>query len=168
MTDEADGHVQRRLQEEFGLRYPLVQANAEQVPLDDGCADLVISEYGASLWCDPYRWIPEAARLLVPGGQLVFLRYSPLLALCVPPTGPVSPVLARPQVGLSRLDRRDHVEFVLPHGEMLRLLRSCGFVVEDLIEIQAPETVEREFADIPTAWARQWPSEEIWKARLPG
>jgi len=33
----------------------------------------VISEYGASIWCDPYRWIPEASRLLRPGGDLVFL-----------------------------------------------------------------------------------------------
>jgi ubiquinone/menaquinone biosynthesis C-methylase UbiE len=37
----------RRLQEEFGLRFPLVQADAERVPLGAGCADLVISEYGA-------------------------------------------------------------------------------------------------------------------------
>jgi hypothetical protein len=30
-------------------------------------------EYGAAIWCDPYRWIPEAARLLRPGGELLFL-----------------------------------------------------------------------------------------------
>ena len=59
--------VARRMQEEFGLRFPLVQGDAERVPLGDGCADLVISEYG-SVWCDPYRWTPEAARLLRPGG----------------------------------------------------------------------------------------------------
>ena len=35
--------------------------------------DLAISEYGASIWADPDRWIPEAARLLRPGGWLVFL-----------------------------------------------------------------------------------------------
>ncbi len=43
-----------------------------------------ISEYGASIWCDPYEWIPEAARLLRPGGELVFLRNSTLAILCSP------------------------------------------------------------------------------------
>ncbi len=52
--------IAHRLQGEFSLRFPLVQADAERVPLGAGCADLVISEYGASVWCDPYRWIPEA------------------------------------------------------------------------------------------------------------
>src|SRR3989440_2819415 len=55
-------------QSEFDLHYPLVRAAAEQLPLRDGCCDLVISEYGAAIWSDPYRWIPEAARLLRPGG----------------------------------------------------------------------------------------------------
>lgn len=36
--------VAHRLQGEFGLRFPLVQADAERVPLGAGCADLVISE----------------------------------------------------------------------------------------------------------------------------
>src|SRR5580698_3298761 len=46
----------RQLQDRFGLRFPLIHASAEQVPLADGSFDLAISEYGASIWCDPYRW----------------------------------------------------------------------------------------------------------------
>src|SRR6266508_4102016 len=97
MTDEAGGHVSvtrrqlataHRLQHEFGPRFPLVQGDAERVPLCAGCADLVISEYGASVWCDPYRWIPEAARLLRPGGRLVFMAESTLARMCVPEQGP--------------------------------------------------------------------------------
>jgi ubiquinone/menaquinone biosynthesis C-methylase UbiE len=61
------------LQERFRLRFALIQASAEQVPFADAAFDLVISEYGASIWCDPYAWIPEAARVLRPGGELVFL-----------------------------------------------------------------------------------------------
>ncbi|MGP4111760.1 class I SAM-dependent methyltransferase [Streptomyces sp. 4N509B] len=158
----------RAMQEEFGIDFPLVLGNAENVPYEDDTFGLAISEYGASLWCDPYRWIPEAARLLVPGGRLVFMRYSPLFALCAQPEGPVSTRLVREQFGLTRLGRGSHVEFVLPHGEMLRLLRSCGFVVEDLIEIQAPDPTPRDYDEIPVDWARRWPSEEIWKARLAG
>jgi ubiquinone/menaquinone biosynthesis C-methylase UbiE len=79
--------VAQRLQGEFGLRFRLLQADAERVPLGDGCADIVISEYGASVWCDPYRWIPEAARLLRPGGRLVFLAQSTLARMCMPEQG---------------------------------------------------------------------------------
>lgn len=158
----------RAMQAEFGIDFPLVLGNAEKVPYEDNTFGLAISEYGASLWCDPYQWIPEAARLLVPGGQLVFMRYSPLFALCVPSEGSASSNLSRGQFGLTRLDRGNHVQFILPHGEMLRLLRSCGFVVEDLIEIQAPQPAHRDYAEVSAGWAQQWPSEEIWKARLAG
>lgn len=158
----------RAMQAEFGIGFPLVLADAERVPHRDSTFDLAISEYGASLWCDPHRWIPEAARLLVPGGHLVFLRRSPLFALCARPEGPASAALSRGQFGLERLDWGGRAEFVLPHGEMLRVLRSSGFVVDDLIEIQAPRVTPRDYAEVPADWARRWPSEEIWKARLAG
>jgi SAM-dependent methyltransferase len=48
----------RRLQGEHGIEFPLIHGNAEEVPLPDASFDLAISEYGASIWCDPYRWIP--------------------------------------------------------------------------------------------------------------
>ena len=75
------------LQDRFGLRFPLIHASAEQVPLADAAFDLVISEYGASIWCDPYAWIPEAARVLRPGGQLIFLVNSVQLILTWPDAG---------------------------------------------------------------------------------
>src|SRR6202035_4055435 len=42
------------LQDRFGLRFPLIQGSAEKVPFGAGRFDVVISEYGASIWCDPY------------------------------------------------------------------------------------------------------------------
>ncbi len=74
----------RRLQGQLGPVFPLVQADAERVPLASGRFDLVVSEHGVAAWCDPERWLPEAARLLRPGGRLVFLTNSHLSALCVP------------------------------------------------------------------------------------
>jgi SAM-dependent methyltransferase len=56
------------LQDRFGLRFPLIHASAEQVPFAGATFDLVISEYGASNWCDPYVWIPEAAGCSGPAG----------------------------------------------------------------------------------------------------
>jgi SAM-dependent methyltransferase len=156
----------RAMQAEFGLGFPLVHADAEQAPLRDGCADFVISEYGAAIWCDPYRWIPEAARLLRPGGRLVFMGGATQLMLSLPASGPVGDRLLRDLFGLHRFSQWDGVEFYLPHGERIRLLRSCGLVVEDLVEVQAPEDGGNDLIpEITLDWARRWPSEEVWFAR---
>ncbi len=64
-----------------------VHGNAETVPQADGSFDLAISEYGAAIWCDPARWIPEAHRLLRSGGRLTFLGNHPLAMSCLPPDG---------------------------------------------------------------------------------
>jgi ubiquinone/menaquinone biosynthesis C-methylase UbiE len=74
----------RRLELEHGLDFPLIHGNAEKVRYPDASFDFAISEYGACLWADPQRWVPEAARLLRPGGQLVFLTNSFLMTLCMP------------------------------------------------------------------------------------
>src|SRR5436189_2074382 len=74
----------RRMQAETGIEFPLIEAPGESVPLPDASFDLAVSEYGASLWADPYKWIPEAARLLRPGGRLVFMTNSTLVYLCAP------------------------------------------------------------------------------------
>ena len=161
----------RRCQGELGVEFPLVEAAAESVPLPDACADLVLSEYGASIWADPYRWISEAARLLRPGGWLVFLRNSTLSILCGPDEGHVEERLVRPQFGMYRFDWRgsDHggIEFHLAHGDWIRLLLANGFQIENLIEIQAPaDAVTHEYYEyVPAEWAKRWPSEEIWVAR---
>ncbi len=160
----------QRLNRKTGLGLELVEANAEVVPLRDAAFDLVISEYGASIWCDPYKWIPEAARLLRSGGDLVFLRNSTLSMLCMPDTGKVQESLQRPQRGMNRLDWTDDdpgVEFHLGAGDLIRLLRVNGFEILDLVELYAPEGASdhAEYSYVHAAWARQWPSEEIWRAR---
>jgi SAM-dependent methyltransferase len=159
----------RRLQRETGIDFPLLEANAEEVPLPDASFDLVLSEYGASIWCDSYRWIPEAHRLLRPRGRLVFLRGSPLALLCaVEEPDSTSETLQRPQRGMYRFDWPDGgVEFHLPHGDMLRLLRDTGFDVEDLIELYAPAGAETHeyYSHVTADWAQRWPAAEIWAAR---
>ncbi|HVQ96269.1 MAG TPA: class I SAM-dependent methyltransferase [Mycobacteriales bacterium] len=157
----------RQLQREFGLDFPLVHADAERVPLADARFDLVISEYGASIWCDPYRWVPQAARLLRPGGRLVFLRNSTLHMLCVPDVGVATDRLLRPQAGLHRMSWESDpgVEFHLGHGDWIRLLRRSGFAVEDMIEVYAPEDAQTGGDFVTLEWARQWPVEEVWFAR---
>jgi SAM-dependent methyltransferase len=113
----------------------------------------------------------EAARLLRPNGELVFLSTSPLVSLCSPDSGPtVTKELQRPQQGLHRLDWHDEepcTEFALGHGEMFRLLQAQGFTVVDLIELYAPpDVVDHSYHSyVPAAWATKWPAEDIWRAR---
>ena len=163
----------RRMSGETGIPMNLIEASAEEVPLPDESFDLALSEYGASIWCDPYKWIPEAARLLRPGGELVFLCNSPLVMLCSADEGKVGEKLLRPQFGMHRMEfpgEDEGVEFHLGHGDLLRLLRDSGFEVEGLWEIQASESAEdhRYYDFVSAAWARKWPVEEVWKARKRG
>jgi len=160
----------RRMMGETGIEFPLVEADAGDTGLPSESFDLALSEYGASIWVDPYRWIPEASRLLRPGGRLVFLRNSTLVMLCTgdDPDAPAEERLRRPQFGLGRVDwDGEGVEFHLAHGEWIDVLRANGFEVERLVEVQAPADAETHpyYAFVTAEWAKQWPSEEIWAAR---
>jgi SAM-dependent methyltransferase len=158
----------RRLQGTLGPGFPLLQADAERVPLESACADLVVSEHGAAAWCDPEHWVAEAARLLRPGGRLAFLTNSHLSAMCVPAEGGVA---------TERLLRGQHeayrvrwpgggLEFHPSHGDWVRLLRAAGLVVEALHEIYAPpDAADHPYYEIVTReWAARWPAEELWVA----
>ncbi|MBI2238925.1 MAG: class I SAM-dependent methyltransferase [Actinobacteria bacterium] len=166
----------RMLQEEFNLPFPLVQADGERLPFRDMSFDFAISEYGIGLWCDPYRWIPECARVLRPGGRLLFISISTLAFLCFPTeddTALADTSLHRDYFGMHRFEWHneqgvvDTVGFHLGYGDMIRLLRSSGFEIEDLVEIRAPSTRMQADIDVSWDWARRWPSVEAWKARKP-
>ena len=59
----------RRLMAEAGVEFPLVNASAEAVPLPDASFDIVFCDHGAMTFADPYRTVPEAARLLRPAAS---------------------------------------------------------------------------------------------------
>ena len=158
-----------RLQREHGLEFPLLLGNAEEVPLPDGSFDVAISEYGAVLWADPERWVPEAARLLRPGGRLHLVMNSALAYLASPDDvdAAVEERLLRPQFGMGRIqwERETSVEFHLPHGDWIRLFRANGFEILELQELQAPEGATTRYDWMPYDWARKWPYEDVWKVR---
>jgi ubiquinone/menaquinone biosynthesis C-methylase UbiE len=160
----------RRMNDEFGLGLEFLEENAERTSLPDASFDLVCSEYGASIWCDPALWISEAARLLRPRGELVFLRGSTICMLCMPDEGQVVDRLVRPQKGLYRLEWTDDdpgVEFHPSTSEMFSVLRANGFELVDFRELFAPEgAVDHEYySHVSAEWAKRWPDEEIWRLR---
>jgi SAM-dependent methyltransferase len=163
----------RKMDAEFKLGLEFIEANAEAVPLPDDSFDLAFSEYGASIWCDPYLWIPEAARLLRAGGELVFMRSSTLQMLCAPEEGIVAQKLVRPQKGMHRFDWPKEgddlpsTEFHISGSLLFKLLRETGFELLDFRELFAPDdAVDHAYYNFVTAaWAKEWPNEEIWRAR---
>lgn len=159
----------RRMMQETGIEFPLVQAAGESVPLPDASFDLAFSEYGASLWAVPERWVSEAARLLRPRGRLAFLVNSPLSILCMPDTGQITEQLQRDADYFGRVEWPDEegVEYILQHGDWIRLLRANGFEVLALHELRAPADAETHgYYDYVTAeWAKRWPCEDVWVAR---
>jgi SAM-dependent methyltransferase len=161
-----------RCQQRFGLAFPLVEADAERVPLAGRSFDLIVSEYGASVWCDPDRRVAEAARLLRPGGRLVFLTNSVLATLCVPDEeGFAQECRQRPQRSLRRVEwPGGGVEFHPGHGEWIRVLGANGFVVQALHELYAPAgAATPAYYGIATAeWAGRWPMEDLWAAQRIG
>ncbi len=160
----------RRLADRHGLSIEFVHGTAEAVPLADGSFDFAISEYGAAIWCDPFAWIPEAARLLRPGGRLVFLGNHPLTLITTPADGSaVGTDLTRPYFGLHRADWRameidpGGIEFNLTISGWLDLFRHEGLQVDRYFELQAPagDLADRPF-NASRGWARDFPSEQVW------
>ncbi len=162
----------RRLQRETGIEFPLLEGIGERIPLPHASIDMVLSEYGACLWADPYLWVPEVRRVLRPGGRLVFLTQSLLSHLCCPDVGAVGETLQRSQFGAydTRWPDEPGTEYHLGHGDWIRLLHEHGFEIDDLIELQVPEDAEAHeyYGFVSAAWARKWPPEEIWVAHLRG
>lgn len=156
------------LQREFQVFFPLVHANAEQVPFDRESFDFAVSDYGASVWCDPVRWLPEARRLLRPGGRLIFFTPAAMLLACTPPDGAEpSAQFQRDYFSLRFMEFGEDagVEFQLTYSGWARLLCDTGFVIENIIETRpGPGAVPRHPL-VSNQWARSWPTEVIWIAR---
>ena len=159
----------RRLMAEAGVDFRLVHASADDVPLPDASFDVVFCDHGGMSFADPYRTVPEVARLLRPRGLFAFCMLSPLMFLCtVPGTEQLEDRLHIDYFGMRRFARPEgNVEYQLPYGEWIRLFRRHGFVIEDLQELQAPDDAESTyFNQHEYEWARRWPAEIIWRLRL--
>jgi SAM-dependent methyltransferase len=157
----------RRLMDKAGVDFPLVHASAEAVPLPDHSFDIVFCDYGAMTFSDPYVTVPEAARLLRPGGLLVFCGATPVIQMCYPEDSdhPQDRLLAD-YFGMWSLPYEDYVEFMLPYGAWIRLFRAHGFAIEDLVEPRPKQGAVSSYRDeVDREWYRRWPGEQIWKVR---
>jgi SAM-dependent methyltransferase len=158
----------RELMARARVEFPLVHASAESTPFDDASFDIVFCDFGAMTFGDPYRTVPEVARVLRPGGLLAFSQHTPIVEICWPPEREhPQDRLVGDYFGMHRVDEPDApVSYQLPYGEWIRLFVENGLVIESLLELRpAPDATSsyRDSADL--AWARRWPMEHIWRVR---
>lgn len=156
----------RRFMEEAGVAFPLVGADGERTPFADASFDLVFCDHGAMTFCDPAATVPEVARLLRPGGRLVFNHSSAFHFVCWD-TGAerLGERLARPYFGSGKWDE-ESVDFMLPYGAWIALFRAHGFDVEALHEPRPASGARTTYGFYaPRDWARRWPAESLWVVR---
>jgi SAM-dependent methyltransferase len=152
-----------------GHALPLVMGNGEMTPFADASFDIVFSDHGALSFCDPTVIVPECARLLRSNGLLAFCGTHPLLYLTYDEDKQRQS--RRLQIEYRRLGRQPGatIDWVLAPSDWIRLLRTNGFEVEDLVELCAPAGATTTYTDFaPPKWARRWPAEWIWKVRRRG
>lgn len=157
----------RRAMAAAGVDFPLVHGSGEAVPLPDATFDIVFCDHGAMTFADPYRTVPEAARLLRPGGLFAFSHGSTLETLCWAP-GQEEPGdrLVMDYFGMHAIVDDGFTSFNLPYGEWIRLFRANGFSVEDLIEPRPGDDATSTYRSAEAiAWSRRWPAESIWRLR---
>ncbi len=116
------------LMKEAGVSFQLLEGSAESVPLPDASFDIVFCDWGAMTFCDPYRTVPEAARLLRPGGLFAFMTATPISVLCQNmQTDQFEQTLLNDYFGMKRFEWDNEVDFQIPYGEWIRLFRRSKF-----------------------------------------
>lgn len=77
---EPDPHMARRLRDRLGSeaagrRVEVIEAGAEELPVDAGSFDTVVSTLCLCTVSDPERVVAEVERVLRPGGRLLYLEH---------------------------------------------------------------------------------------------
>ncbi|MFD8688701.1 class I SAM-dependent methyltransferase [Streptomyces sp. NPDC059651] len=151
-------------------RYPLVQGAAEHLPFAADSFDLVFCDYGGLSWAPPHRAVPEAARILRPGGRLVFNVASPWFEACYDEAaGHATTTLQQDYFGLDAIDEgQDAVSYQLTYGDWIRVLCGAGLVIDDLIEPRPDAATANGYNRTdPPDWGHRWPAEMLWVTHKP-
>jgi SAM-dependent methyltransferase len=164
----------RRIDSGAAAPVPLVQADAERLPLADASVDLACSAYGAVPFvADSLAVMTEVARVLRPGGRWVFSVTHPLRWAL-----PDDPGRGGLTVTSSYFDRTPYVELG-PDGEVayaehhrtlgdrVREISAAGLVLVDLVEPEWPESNDQVWGGWSPLRGRLIPGTAIFVTRKP-
>jgi SAM-dependent methyltransferase len=163
----------RRIDEETGIRVPVVTGTATALPFADAAFDVVFSAFGALQFVeDAGRAVREAARVLRPGGTFAFSVTHPIRW-----SMPDDPTSAGLVVTSSYWDRTPYVEedddgrvtYAEHHrtiSDWVRFLAASGFRITDLVEPEWPEGHDRVWAGWGPERGRVIPGTAIFVSAL--
>jgi SAM-dependent methyltransferase len=148
------------------VQVQLLQGYAEALPVGSASFDIAFSDYGGLSWAPPAESIPEAARVLRPGGVLAFCTHSPLFFMFWDDqrqTLAQTPQRSYFDIATRRVE--DAVDYQLPYGDWIALFAANGLTVERLLENRPLDNVSTTFKDRPLDASRTYPVENIWRLR---
>jgi SAM-dependent methyltransferase len=150
-------------------RRGLVQCDVRALPIADASVDVAFSAYGALPFvADPGAVLDGVARTLRPGGRWVFSVTHPFRWVFPDDAG-----RAGLTVGFSYFDRTPYVElddageltYAEHHrtvGDWVRALVAAGFVLEDVVEPEWPDGLERTWGGWSPLRGRQIPGTAVF------
>ena len=161
----------RAMQAEHGLEFPLIEGDAEAVPLPDASFDFALSEYGASLWCEPDALDRRGRAAAAPGRAA---RVPHQLAAAGPVLGAGlagrRPTASRGRSsgsaassGTTRTATRS--SSTSPTARCCACCASTASRSRRCTSCRRRRTRPSRYEFVTPEWARQWPCEEIWVAR---
>ncbi|MEP6813962.1 MAG: class I SAM-dependent methyltransferase, partial [Marmoricola sp.] len=166
----------RRIDDQTGMRVPVVLGTAITLPLADDSVDVVFSAFGALQFVsDEHAVVSEAARVLRPGGRFAFSITHPTRWMF--PDDPSEEGLL---ADASYWDRTPYVEvddasgevgYVEHHrtiGDWVRALAAAGVVLDDIVEPEWPAEHDRTWGGWSRARGLFIPGTAIYVCHLPG
>ncbi|MBD2760256.1 class I SAM-dependent methyltransferase [Yimella sp. cx-573] len=165
--------VGRRIDQSAGRALAMAQADAGRLPFGDGSFDLAFSAYGAVPFiADTRALMRELARVLRPGGRLVFSTTHPIRWVFpdVPDAGGLvaqygyfdtSPYVEQTEGVVT------YVEHHRTIGARIRELVAAGLVVTDVVEPQWPERNDQEWGGWSPLRGKVIPGTAIYVATKP-
>jgi SAM-dependent methyltransferase len=155
-----------------GIGVPLVQANAECLPLASARFDIACSAFGAVPFVASLESVfAEVARILRPGGHWVFAVTHPLRWIFPDDPGPngltaTQPYFDRtPYVEVDGSGRATYVEYHRTLGDYVRALTTTGLRLNDLIEPEWPAGHDRTWGQWSPLRGKLFPGTAIFCAR---
>ncbi|MFR9753560.1 class I SAM-dependent methyltransferase [Nocardia sp. 004] len=157
-----------------GPQVPLVQAGAEALPFADASFDLACSAFGAIPFvADSALVMREVARVLRPGGRWVFSVNHPMRWIFPDDPGPAGltatiPYFDRtPYVEVDDASVPTYVEHHRTIGDRVREIVTAGLLLEDIVEPEWPEWLDREWGQWSPLRGELFPGTAIFVTKKP-